>query len=436
MANEEQMIFTLTVESGEGKSRRFVVPPQGARLGRSSQNDFAIPDPLLSRHHCRFEFRGPELWAIDLGSANQTCVNNQPITEVQLHQGDLIQVGDTVIRVTHEVAATSSATAPIIDLGLNHSTATESAVAGKHAFRPILWTITAVVIFLIAATYIMLNWRGCVSSEPVEPVQLKADHTLQIIYEKIEGNVDNIFRYEMSLSPGNLLAVRIDDLSQNRHVRKEKRVDPELVADLARSIESSGFFLLEPTYLATSLKPSDINTWDITIILGRTARRCRVANRSEPDNFRAVREKIETFGKNELGIWAIQFSAEKLTELAHNALLVARKNYDERDIRFGNLFTAIKSYREAEFYLDTVDPKPEFYAEIVSDQEQAIRELNSRYDQQRFRADRAINLQEWENAAQALRILREMIPDTTDDRYKEATRKLLDVETRLKTYRR
>ena len=64
--------------------------------------------------------------------------------------------------------------------------------------------------------------------------------------------------------------------------------------------------------------------------------------------------RIETFGKNELGIWAIQFSTDKLTDLARNALTVARKKFEERDVKYGNVFEAIRAYQEAMFYLETV----------------------------------------------------------------------------------
>lgn len=440
MASDAQTVFSLTIEVGADRGRRFVVPATGARLGRSSQNEFAVTDPLLSRHHCRFELREGALWVVDLASANQTRVNNQPITSSPLKPGDALQVGDTVLRVAaggdfaRPTSAAAPGTAPVIDLGLGPASG-PSSTQTRNPLRPLLWTVGGVAVLLLGANFILTAARNrpTIETRPVRPVE---DHSLQIAYEKVEASTGNVFRYEMTLSPDNVLAVRIDDLAQNRHVRKEKNVDPALVAELARAIESSGFFLLDPVYQATSLRPDEMNAWDITVIVGRNARRCRVANRSEPERFRAVRERIETFGKNELGIWAIQFSADKLTELARDALQVARKNCDERDIRYGNLAAGIQGYREAEFYLDTVDPKPEFYAEIVSGLEQARKELDNRYEQQRFRADRAINLQDWSAAAQELRVLCELIPDRADDRHKEATRKLLDVETRLRTRRK
>ena len=173
-----------------------------------------------------------------------------------------------------------------------------------------------------------------------------------------------------------------------------------------------------------------------TAAIGKKAHTCRVVNRQEPDTFKALREKLETFSKNELGIWAIQFSADKLTALARDALAVARKKYDEREVKYGNIFEAIRAYQEAVFYLDTVNPKPDFYGEIIDGFEAAENELGKRYEDQRFKADRAINLSDWANAARELRILCELIPDRADSRNKEATRKLIDVESRLKKNRR
>jgi hypothetical protein len=256
------------------------------------------------------------------------------------------------------------------------------------------------------------------------------NRALEIRYEKIEGDIKNVFRYEMTLTPDQTLAVRIDDLAQQRHVRKESKVDEALIQQLVREIESSGFFALDAVY--TGIQPDSYTLWDLTVIIDKRVHRCRVLNRVEPEKFKAVRERLETFGKNEIGLWAIQFSREKLIELAQDSAQLGRKRYDERGIQYGNLAGAIQSFREAEFYLETVDPKPDFYPDIVSGLQAAREELDRRYAEQRFRADRAINLQEWEAAARELRILCDLIPDREDERHKDANRKLLDVETRLK----
>ena len=179
-----------------------------------------------------------------------------------------------------------------------------------------------------------------------------------------------------------------------------------------------------------------MNTLEITLVLGDNVKRSEVVNRVEPEVFRNVRETLETFGKNELGIWAIQFSRERLVELSKEALTRAGNFFDERGIDYGNLYKAIKRYEEAAFYLDTIDPKPDFYSDIVSGLATATEELDQRYEERRFLADRAINLKDWTTAASELRIIRELIPDRDDERHAEAGRKLLDVETRMKAKER
>lgn len=435
--------YTLAIENGPLKGQQFPVTSAGLQLGRSSQCDIAIHDPLLSRNHCRFELRDDALCVIDLASANQTLVNDKPVDEGKLSVGDRITVGETILRVEQSTPVavnlpTDGTALPevVIDLGFGKDNAAPSA-ARKSFLRPVIWSLAAVLILIVGTTLILDPSNRQQTSRVQKPQTIEQEKTLLLQYEKIEASIDNIFRYEMTLSPGGTLAVKIDDLSgKNRHVRKEKQIDPALVAELAREIENSGFFTLEKAYTGFAARPNTLNEWTLTVALGRNVHTSRVTNRQEPDAFRALREKFETFSKNELGIWAIQFSSEKLTELARDALAVARKKYDERDVKFGNLFESIRSYQEAVFYLDTVNPKPDFYTEIIDGFEAAENELGKRYEEQRFRADRAINLSDWPLAARELRILCELIPDRADTRNKEASRKLIDVENRLGKSRR
>ena len=71
----------ILVTVGPLKDRRFSVPANGIRLGRSSSCEISIPDPALSRNHCLFETRDGGLWVTDLASANGTLVNAKVIVE-------------------------------------------------------------------------------------------------------------------------------------------------------------------------------------------------------------------------------------------------------------------------------------------------------------------------------------------------------------------
>jgi len=143
-------------------------------------------------------------------------------------------------------------------------------------------------------------------------------------------------------------------------------------------------------------------------------------------------EKLEDFGRVELGLRSLQYSPEKLQEMARDAFLNGKKLYEEREIAYGNLASAIKSFNEAELYLETVDPKPDFYAEILTARKDCQQELEQRFNNEDFLAERAIKLKAWEEAARALRVILDMIPDRDDPRNVESRKKLLEVENRLK----
>ena len=74
----------LLVTEGPLKGRRFAVPAEGLRLGRSSSCEISIPDPVLSRNHCLFETRKDGLWVTDLASANGTVVNDVQLRNVSV----------------------------------------------------------------------------------------------------------------------------------------------------------------------------------------------------------------------------------------------------------------------------------------------------------------------------------------------------------------
>ena len=180
------------------------------------------------------------------------------------------------------------------------------------------------------------------------------------------------------------------------------------------------------------LEAGTLKSFALTVVRGGRVFATAVENTQEPPAFRAVRERLETFSKNELGIWAIQFPAEKLVEMSAESRRAGDAKWEERDVQHGNLAAALAAYREAVFYLETVNPKPAGYGALVARRDEVARVLEARYRDQRFLADRAINLADWETARRELRILCELVPDVKDARHAEAAAKLLDVEGRLK----
>lgn len=431
----------LVVEAGPARGREIRVGPEGARIGRSSRNDVVLDDPAMSRFHCRLFFKpGEGLWVADLGSSNETLVNGMAVQESRVKPGDRISIGDTVIVVRNdsesggataaEPAVPAAVPGPVadagIDLGLKKGL--PEGDASKRLRRKLL--IAAGIMAIVAALSFvpwermaeLMHARNLPPPPQAPPSELPV---LDVVYERVEATSSNIFRYFMSVQR-NTLVVQVDDLQNARHVRREKKVDPDLLADLAKSIETAGFMDLLDDY--SGLAPGVYEMSDIAVTMGVKAHRTRVLNRVEPDAFANVRGQIEEFGKNELGLAALAVEPQKLVDMANASLLLGKKLYDEREVRYENLSAAIRAFREAEWYLETIEPKPDFYGEALSRRSDCERELQKRYDDVWFMAERAVKLRDWKEAARHLRIVCDMIPDRSDERNQRAYKKLVDVE--------
>jgi len=431
----------LEVEVGPDRGQRYVVGPTGARIGRDSSNDFVIHDLSLSRFHCRI-YVTPEgqTRVADLGSTNTTEVNRQPIQDVVLMPGDRITIGDTVVRVlgntappaavitsdTLAVAPPPTVSHPAPEVPNLFDTSAGETGGSKHLPKTLWLGLMAVIVVAIMAAMFKAglfeaNKRIATPGAPLTG--------LEIQYEKVQATASNIFRYALSLS-GNTLIARIDNLDNSRHATRDKKVDLQTLTPLIQRLESSGFFALQDDY--PGMAQDVLDSWDLTITLGVRVKRVHVVNRVEPEVFAAVRAMVEEFGKDELGLAALSLPPERLIELARDAMLQGKKIYDEREVSFGNLYKALKAFHEADVYLETIDPKPDFYAQVRGGQTDAKRDLQQRYDDRDFRAERAVKLSDWADADKQLRIILEMIPEREDERNKQAQVKLMDVERHLK----
>lgn len=98
----DSAIWSVDVEKGERSLRGLHVDMLGPVIvGRSPSSDIVIDEPFVSSSHARFTLQGPALVLEDLNSTNGTLVNGHPIAQpVTLHDGDEIQVGNAVMRVS------------------------------------------------------------------------------------------------------------------------------------------------------------------------------------------------------------------------------------------------------------------------------------------------------------------------------------------------
>ena len=449
----------LLITSGPMSGTRFEVGAGGVRLGRSSSNDVHIPDEELSRNHCLFEQSGEAgIRVTDLASANGTFVNGEQLgsDSCDLKPGDMIEVGSTAISVVgDEPPPTPLRPAPVavgaaIDLGLG--TASTAASQGESASRPsakkpgghpramlanVLWIVAALV---VAAAIAVVLCAPRDSEKPVVSpvVEEKPEKKLiSLSYEKIEADAARVFSYRMDVDSAGVLHVAFDDVpGENRHVDKKAKLSEKAMKRILEVLDRPGFAALDDAYTGSSAEVENaLKSFRIRVVRWNSIKDVLVENTQEPDAFREVRESLEAFSRNELGIWAIQYSKEKLIELSEESAKVGDTKWEDREVEYGNLSASVKAYKDALFYLETVNPKPESFLTVKERLARSEAELKQRYEDQRFLVDKAINLGDWEVAQTELKILCELVPERDDPRHAEANARLVDVENRMKKAR-
>jgi hypothetical protein len=66
-------------------------------IGRLTGSEIEVDDPGASRRHAEIRRQGEEFVVVDLGSTNGTLVNDSPVSEATLEDGDRITIGRTVL---------------------------------------------------------------------------------------------------------------------------------------------------------------------------------------------------------------------------------------------------------------------------------------------------------------------------------------------------
>ena len=88
----------LVVLQGQRLGQRINLGENPLVIGRAPEADFQIVERSVSRAHCRIT-REPAGYRIkDLDSTNKTFLNDQPIIEAELKDGDHISVGSCVLK--------------------------------------------------------------------------------------------------------------------------------------------------------------------------------------------------------------------------------------------------------------------------------------------------------------------------------------------------
>jgi len=88
----------LVVIYGSELGKKYNLNSSSLVIGRSSKCDIQIDQESISRNHSKIVNTGKSILVRDLGSTNGTYVNDEPIDEYVLRDGDLIKIGRTIFK--------------------------------------------------------------------------------------------------------------------------------------------------------------------------------------------------------------------------------------------------------------------------------------------------------------------------------------------------
>ena len=93
--------LAVTLQLDDGSGRTYQLREGANVIGRGQDAQFRLPDTGVSRRHLEIRWDGQTAMLQDLNSTNGTTVNNAPVQEWQLADGDVIRVGhsEIVVRV-------------------------------------------------------------------------------------------------------------------------------------------------------------------------------------------------------------------------------------------------------------------------------------------------------------------------------------------------
>src|SRR5438105_7419534 len=101
----------FVIIGGPDKDRLFPVHPGSHQMGRHQDAAYKLNDPRVSRFHCEIRTDSGRVVIKDCGGSGGLLVNGAKVAEHTLNHGDLVQLGETLMRFqTHAAPAVSTIT--------------------------------------------------------------------------------------------------------------------------------------------------------------------------------------------------------------------------------------------------------------------------------------------------------------------------------------
>ena len=430
----------LIIEQGKDVGKEIMIPQTGIKFGRSPANNLVLDDEVVMLFQGRFFFKSDgTLWITDFSVGEKARLGGEPIDEEQLKVGDLVEVGSTAFRVI-STKREGSGPAPVadapeqeeIDLGFKPAktavrTASGDREPSRHAspvYRLLQVAVTVLLLSLVVVGAMELLGAKDRSGG-------RREKGIAFTYECVRGDADNIFRYALELTRDGKASIEVDDC-RSRHISQRAQLSAEDMENLSRRLAGSrGFFKINNDRVGNI--PGEYELYDVALALDGDFNHVRVLNREMPEDLRKTIAILEDFALEALEVsFTLMQDDASLIRYAQDAFRLGEQSFEERESAYSKLPKAIRHFNEAINYLETMEPKPDPYGKAMRLLEKARAEQDQRYKDYMFNVDRAMRLGDWAEAKKQLRVLAELIPDRSDERFQVISSKQLEVENKLR----
>lgn len=436
----------LLAVSGSDAGKTYTVPATGVTIGRSRVNDICLNDGALSRQHCRIFFTDHDVMVQDLLSSNGTLLNGVALKAepVPLQDKDLLTLGAWVFRVQIErkeapkpVESTPTVVSePPESINLFTPKASPEELnktPSSPRLRIIIWLLGAFLMVFLGGMVCLL-----LSESPKEEHVIRelprTEIQTEFAYEHISINAKHLFCYRLTYDvTTNELALEVDDLGEaDRSFTKRKTLTDKAKTALKKMLMAADLNAIGERFPERSHNGVSVEKRALTIVRGTEVWQRVVENVSHPP-LTELCEKLEFFARDELQVWAAQYSVETLETMARDQLAIADRYWEQRDLGDEKVWLAMDAYRKGMAALETLNPKPDCLTPLSRGFQASEALLTQRYEAVLFEVDQAMHTQRYDVASECLRRILRMIPDRDDARNRQASEKLLTVEQRRGT---
>ncbi|MBO5762097.1 MAG: FHA domain-containing protein [Lentisphaeria bacterium] len=126
----------ITLLSEQLRGKTYELTKDVYTVGRIEERDICITDPTISTFHCTFTKEGNTYILRDNNSTNGTKINNASVSEQELRNSDIIQMGDVEMLYYCEEKSTQTTTRTLTGINLTDNLSSSSSVTKMDAISP------------------------------------------------------------------------------------------------------------------------------------------------------------------------------------------------------------------------------------------------------------------------------------------------------------